>query len=118
MLGRRPQEVRPLEIQFNGLRGDVSGGSQRRSSSRRALDLLSTQVETLVAELEAQPAGLFGSAFLASFITIVREGVEVILILAMLLALVGKATSACGFEGPARRTTAAGAAGEQELGER
>ncbi len=31
---------------------------------------------------------------MASFITIVREGVEVILIVAMLLALVGKATSA------------------------
>ena len=26
LLGRRPQEVRPLEIQFNRLRGDVSGG--------------------------------------------------------------------------------------------
>ena len=28
LLGRRPQEVRPLEIQFNRLRGDVSAGSQ------------------------------------------------------------------------------------------
>ena len=64
------------------------------------LDRLSSQVESLVAELETQPAGRFGSAFLASFITIVREGVEVILILAMLLALVGKATSAAGLRAP------------------
>ena len=54
-----------------------------------------------MAELEAQPVGLFGSAFLASFITIVREGVEVILILTMLLALVGKATAQHRLEGPA-----------------
>ena len=93
LLGRRPQVVRPLEIQFNRLRGDVSGGLNGEALTAR-LDRLSTEVESLVAELEAQPAGRFGSAFLASFITIVREGVEVILILAMLLALVGKATSA------------------------
>jgi high-affinity iron transporter len=53
--------------------------------------------------IEAQPAGRFGSAFLASFITITREGVEVILILAMLLALVGKATSAYGVRASAER---------------
>ncbi len=118
LLGRRPQEVRPLEIQFSGLRGDVSGGLNGEALTART-DLLSTQVETLVAELEAQPVGLFGSAFLASFITIVREGVEVILILAMLLALVGKATSAVPLRGPGETNTetpAAGAAGEQELG--
>ena len=118
-LGRRPQEVRPLEIQFNRLRGDVSGGLKGEALTART-DLLSNQVENLVAELEAQPAGLFGSAFLASFITIVREGVEVILILAMLLALVGKATSAAGLRAASGasdgETSTAGAAGEQELG--
>jgi high-affinity iron transporter len=92
-LGRRPQEVRPLEIQFNRLRGDVSAGLDGDALSAR-LDLLSAKVERLVDDLETQPAGRFGSAFVASFITIVREGVEVILIVAMLLALVGKATSA------------------------
>jgi high-affinity iron transporter len=97
LLGRRPQEVRPLEIQFNRLRGDVSAGLSGEALSSR-LDHLSRQVESLIAELETQPAGRFGSAFLASFITIVREGVEVILILAMLLALVGKATSATGLQ--------------------
>jgi high-affinity iron transporter len=96
LLGRRPQEVRPLEIQFYQLRGDVSAGLSGEALSAR-LGHLSSQVERLVAELETQPAGRFGSAFAASFITIVREGVEVILILAMLLALIGKATSAAGL---------------------
>ena len=62
----------------------------------------------LVAELETQPAGRFGSAFLASFITIVREGVEVILILAMLLALVGKATNTAGLRALSGTDRAAG----------
>ena len=96
LFGRRPQAVKPLEIQFNGLRGDVSAGLSGDALSAR-LDRISKQVEGLVTELESQPAGRFGSAFLASFITIVREGVEVILILAMLLALVGKATNTAGL---------------------
>ena len=95
-LGRRPQAVQPLEMQFNGLRGDVSAGLNNEDLAAR-LDNLFRQVESLVAELETQPAGRFGSAFLASFITIVREGVEVILIVTMLLALVGKATGAAGL---------------------
>jgi high-affinity iron transporter len=93
LLGRSPQDVRPLEIQFNQLRGDVSAGLRGDALSAR-LELLRREVERLVARIESQPAGRFGSAFVASFITIVREGVEVILIVAMLLALVGKATSA------------------------
>ena len=76
------------------------GVSQERSCERGWTDS-SSKVESLVVHLESQPAGRFGSAFLASFITIVREGVEVILILAMLLALVGKATSASGLRAPA-----------------
>ncbi len=98
LLGRRPQEVRPLEIEFNQLRGDVSAGLKGDALSAR-LDLLSGEVERLVTHLESQPAGQFGSAFAASLITIVREGVEVILIVAMLLALVGKATSAALLRG-------------------
>jgi high-affinity iron transporter len=106
LLGRRPQAVRPLEIQFNRLRGDVSAGLSGDALSAR-LERLSSEVKSLVAELETQPAGRFGSAFLASFITIVREGVEVILILAMLLALVGKATSAAGLQALRGRDRAA-----------
>ncbi len=117
LLGRRPQAVSPLEIEFLQLRGDVSAGlSGERLGAR--IDLLSTEVEKLVAQLEAQPAGLFGSAFAASFITIVREGVEVILILAMLLALVGKATNPARVQTPGesdRSAASPGATGEQDL---
>jgi high-affinity iron transporter len=118
-LGRRPQEVRPLEIQFNRLRGDVSAGLRGEALTAR-IDHLSTQVEELVAQLEAQPAGQFGSAFVASFVTIVREGVEVILILAMLLALVGKATGAAAarLRPPGEihgAAPAAGSSGDPEL---
>ena len=96
LLGRKPQSVWPLEFEFNRLRGEVSAGLKGEALSAR-LDHISSRVRSLVADLETQPTGQFGSAFLASFITIVREGVEVILILAMLLALVGKATSAAGL---------------------
>jgi len=108
LLGRRPQEVRSLEIRFNRLRGDLSGG-MRGEELRGQLDGLFKQVESLVVQLETQPGGGFGSAFLASFITIVREGVEVILILTMLLALVGKATTGSGLRDPgASSQTSAG----------
>ena len=117
-LGRRPQEVRPLEIKFSDLRGDVSAGLTGEPLTAR-IDSLSTQIEKLVEELEAQPAGLFGSAFLASFITIsARSGVEVILILAMLLALVGKATNLArvqATDGSDPATSAARAIGENDL---
>ena len=91
LLGRSPQSVRPLEVQFNTLRGDDLGRAQGEELADR-LDRLSTEVEDLVARLEARPAGTFGTAFFESLITIVREGVEVILVLAMLIALVAKAT--------------------------
>ena len=50
-----------------------------------------TDVETALGRSESQPAGTFGPAFFASLITMLREGVEVILILTMLVALVAKA---------------------------
>ncbi len=100
LLGRSPQEVRPLEIQFNNLRGDLAGGLKGEELGAR-LDAISSHVETLIARLEAQPAGRFGPAFVASLVTILREGIEVILILTMLLVLVGKATSVPAVDSPA-----------------
>ena len=91
LMGRSPQSIQPLELQFNSLRGDLFAGLKGSALTDR-LDHLSNEVETLVAQLEARPAGTFGTAFFESFITIVREGVEVILVLAMLIALVTKAT--------------------------
>ncbi len=92
LMGRSPQEVRPLEIQFNNLRGELAGGLNGEALGAR-LEAISSQVETLIARLEARPAGRFGPAFVASLVTILREGIEIILILTMLLVLVGKATS-------------------------
>ena len=91
LLGRSPQSVRPLEIRFNAIRGEISAGLKGDRLAAR-LDRLSTEVGDLVARLEARPAGAFGTAFFESLITIVREGVEVILVLAMLIALVVKAS--------------------------
>jgi len=95
LLGRSPQEVRALEIQFNALRGDLAAGLKGEELAAR-LDGLSTEVETLIARLEARPAGAFGPAFFSSLVTILREGIEVILIVTMLLALVAKATAGSG----------------------
>ena len=91
LLGRSPQSVRPLEIEFNAIRGGISSGLKEEKLAGR-LDRLYSDVESLVARLEARPAGAFGTAFFESLITIVREGVEVILVLAMLIALVVKAS--------------------------
>jgi high-affinity iron transporter len=100
LMGHSPQEVRPLEIQFNKLRGDLKGGLKGEELATR-LEAISSQVETLIARLDAQPAGGFGPAFVASLVTILREGIEIILILTMLFVLVGKATAAPGLGSPA-----------------
>ncbi len=91
LMGRSPQSIRPLEVRFNAIRGEISSGLKGERLAGR-LDRLYSEVESLVARLEARPAGAFGTAFFESLITIVREGVEVILVLAMLIALVAKAT--------------------------
>jgi high-affinity iron transporter len=103
LMGRSPQSIRPLEVEFNAIRGQISSGLKGEPLAGR-LDQLYSDVESLVARLEARPAGAFGTAFFESLITIVREGVEVILVLAMLIALVDKATqpSAGPSIGPAR----------------
>jgi high-affinity iron transporter len=107
LLGHSPQSVRPLEAQFNALRGGLSAGLKGEELAGR-LDRLSSEVEALVEGLEAQPSGTFGPAFFESLITIVREGVEVILVLAMLIALVAKATPAAGAPARARAMRAIG----------
>jgi len=85
-----PEQIRALEIRFNTLRGELSGGLKGQELTTE-VDNLVSDVEALLAKVEARPAGTFGAAFVASLITIVREGLEVILILAMLMALVSKA---------------------------
>jgi high-affinity iron transporter len=92
LFGRSPQDVRPLEIQFNTLRGDLAAGLKGEKLSAR-LSALGTEVETLIDRLETRPTGTFAPAFFASLITILREGLEVILVLTMLIALVAKAST-------------------------
>ena len=79
-------------MQFNSLRGDLASGLSGAKLGSR-LEALTTTVESVVDRLESRPVGTFGAAFVASLITILREGVEVILVVAMLLALVAKATA-------------------------
>jgi len=90
LLGRSPQSVRPLEIEFNSLRGDLTEGLRGEKLSAR-VDGLRSAVESVIGRLEARPVGSFGPAFFSSLVTILREGVEVILVVTMLLALVAKA---------------------------
>jgi high-affinity iron transporter len=85
-----PHEIRNLEIRFNALRGELSGGFKGPELATR-VDGLVLDIQALVAKVDARPAGTFGAAFVASLITVLREGLEVILVLAMLIALVSKA---------------------------
>ena len=91
LLGRSPQDVRPLEIQFNALRGDLTAGLKGQSWRRRSKALTSRRRGAARRHWKHARSGAFGPAFIASLVTIVREGVEVILVVAMLLALVAKA---------------------------
>jgi high-affinity iron transporter len=87
--GRKPEDVRPLEVQFNAIRGEIAGGLSGDALSAR-LDKLVDQVEGALGRSDAKASGTFGSAFGASLVLILREGIEVILLLTMLLALVAK----------------------------
>ncbi len=87
---RRPQEVTPLESRFNAIRGLVDSGLKGPELADD-LDRLRGEVVAALDRSDAASAGSFGLAFVNSLVTILREGVEVILLLAMLFALVGKA---------------------------
>jgi high-affinity iron transporter len=85
----RPRDVRPLEIAFSTLRGEVGAGLRGEPLAAR-LDGLEVEIKAALDRSRAVPAGAFGPAFAASLVTILREGVEVILLLTMLIALVAK----------------------------
>lgn len=87
---RDPATVRRLEGGFMAVRGRIMAGL--------AGVPLATELETLHAEitraagvLHSDRAGTFGLGFMLSLGTILREGVEVILLLTMLFALASKA---------------------------
>ncbi len=91
----KPGDVRPLELRFNEIRGEVGQGLKGERLGSRLLALHDETTSTLNRS-RSIPEGLFGPAFAASLLTIVREGVEVILLLTMLLALVAKTGQASG----------------------
>jgi high-affinity iron transporter len=89
LYSRTPQAVAPLESRFNTLRGEVGKGLRGPALAAK-LTALEDEVKTAVAVLDPRRSGGFGTAFAQSLITIVREGVEVILLLTMLVTLVAK----------------------------
>lgn len=87
---RAPETVQPLEARFNVLRERIGRGLMGPELASE-LGELQTEIAATVARLEARPSGGFGVALIASLGTLLREGVEVILLLTMLLTLVTKA---------------------------
>jgi high-affinity iron transporter len=83
----RPEEVFPLEVRFNAIRTRINAGLKGKEL---AADLASLRSEVDAALGRCSDVS-FSLAFFNSFVTILREGVEVILLLTMLFALVAKA---------------------------
>src|SRR4029077_10056186 len=81
--------VPQLEARYNALRGEVADGL-KGAALASALDTFQTDVASDLRRPGQNSLGAFGAAFGVSFITIVREGVEVILLLTMLFSLVAK----------------------------
>ncbi len=86
---RRPLDVATLEQQYSQLRGEIGIGLKGEKLGI-AMASLRDAIEASLAKSDARPVGSFGAGFAASSITILREGVEVILLLTMLLALASK----------------------------
>ena len=82
-------DVASLERQYARLRGDIGQGLIGEKLSEEMASLRDA-VEASLAQSDARPLGSFSAGFAASSITILREGVEVILLLTMLIALATK----------------------------
>jgi high-affinity iron transporter len=81
--------VRTIESHFNNLRGDVARGLKGEALAAR-LATLRNEIHSAVRTGASARGSAFGLALTASFITIVREGLEVMLLLTMLFSLVGR----------------------------
>jgi FTR1 family protein len=92
---RMPQDVRRLETRFSNIRGAVGSGLKGEPLAA-ALGDLQAQVASALGRSAAERTGTFGPAFAASLVTILREGIEVILVLTMLIALATRAGEAAG----------------------
>ncbi|HEU5115676.1 MAG TPA: FTR1 family protein, partial [Isosphaeraceae bacterium] len=87
---RNPSAVRPLETRFAALRSAVDSGL-KGDELRQELTFLHASATAALQEATGGATSVFGLAFAASLGTILREGVEVILLLSMLVALIAKA---------------------------
>ena len=87
---RSPQAIKALEAQFNAIRGHVDSGMAGPELAIK-LDALRLDVTRAVTAANSALAGSFSPAFMWSLLTVLREGVEVILLLSMLIALAVKA---------------------------
>lgn len=87
---RDPGTVRRLEGGFMDVRGRIMAGLTGAPLSAE-LDKLHAEINQAAGRLQSDRAGTFGLGFMLSLGTILREGVEVILLLTMLLALASKA---------------------------
>jgi high-affinity iron transporter len=87
---RNPGAIQPLEARFATLRGQVDAGL-RGDELDSTLSAIHQDTAAALATAAEGRASVFGLSFAASLGTILREGVEVILLLTMLLALVAKA---------------------------
>ncbi|HEV3167891.1 MAG TPA: FTR1 family protein, partial [Isosphaeraceae bacterium] len=81
--------VPALEARFNMLRGQVGAGL-RGQELLQALGSFRAQTAEALNHVDFSSHGAFGTAFGASLITILREGIEVILLLTMLAALLAQ----------------------------
>jgi high-affinity iron transporter len=84
-----PGAVRPLEMRFHSLRGRIAAGLGG-DSLRQELASLHGDVEEAVKASPQNELGALGVSFAAAFGTLLREGVEVILLLSMLLGLAAR----------------------------
>jgi high-affinity iron transporter len=87
---RNPGAIQPLEARFATLRGEVGTGLRGEALDQRLSAIHQDTAQALATASDTR-ASVFGLAFAASLGTILREGVEVILLLTMLLALIAKA---------------------------
>jgi high-affinity iron transporter len=86
---RSPGAVSSLEARFNALRGEIRAGLKGPALGAQ-LDEIRSRAEAALGRAEAVPSGSFGASLVASLVIILREGVEIILVLSMLVALVAK----------------------------
>lgn len=84
-----PLQVARIESQFNDLRGQLREGLKGQELAT-SVDGLTLEIDNLFRMSQKSSAGTFVGGFGASLITILREGIEVILLLTILSGLVAK----------------------------